>query len=423
LKENTTMLRPLALALWFLGLACSRGHSEPHRNRLVFVHQPLGGNPAAFEALLDEFRRAHPELELVTRLLPNSSDVAHQYFLTALEGRSQDFDVLVVDVVWVPEFARAGWIADLSADFPADLVRSDFLPGPAQAVILDGKVHAVPWYLDVGVLYYRTDLVPRAPATYEELREMAASARALHPELHGFVWQGRQYEGLVCNVYEAIWGHGGQSLEGGRLALDSEPARQALQYLRGLITSGISPPMVTSAAEEEARQAFQSGRAVFMRNWPYAFGEAQREGSPIRGKVAIAPLPTVSGEPGYGTLGGWQLAVNAHAPRERRAAALALIAHLTSEKANLTLALEYGRNPPRRAVYLDPGVQRRAPFLASLLPLVERARPRPVTPYYNLLSDVLQGEFSAAISGVRSPEAALHRAQARADFITGGDAR
>jgi len=155
-----------------------------------------------------------------------------------------------------------------------------------------------------------------------------------------------------------------------------------------------------------------------MRNWPYAWVEVEREGSPIRGKVDVAPLPSVRGEPGPGALGGWQLAVNARSAPNKRAAAAALIAHLTSPESNVALALAYGRNPPRRSAYQSAQLREQAPHISALHALLERARPRPLTPYYNLLSDVLQSEFSAAIGGVRSPESALRRAQRQIDRIT-----
>jgi multiple sugar transport system substrate-binding protein len=390
--------------------------------RLVLKHQPLWGDAAPFHALLRDFERANPGVTVVPELLPNASDLAHQFFLTSLEGGASDFDVFVADVVWVPEFARAGWVADLSAHFPPARLREDFLPGPVESVVLEGRTWAVPWFVDVGLLYYRTDLVPRAPRTYAELASFAREAVAKGPPgaLVGYVWQGRQYEGLTCNVYEALWGHGGEALAGGRLQLDTPPMREALGHLRGLLASGLSPPSVTSAAEEEARRLFQEGRAVFMRNWPYAWAEAQAAGSPVRGKVGVAPLPTRDGRPGAGALGGWHLAVNAHVPPERREAAARLVRHLTSLEANRVMALRYARNPPRRDAYADPALREGAPFIAGLLPAVEAARPRPVTPYYTLLADILQGEFSAAVAGLRPPEAALARAQAQVDHLTAG---
>lgn len=391
--------------------------APPGKIRLVLKQQPLWGEPEHFRALLTQFEREHPDVEVVPEYLPNSSDLAHQFYLTALEGGAADFDVMVIDVIWAPEFARAGWAADLSGYFPPEQLRADFLSGPADAVIVNEKTYAVPWYIDVGLLYYRTDLVPRAPKTYAELEAFAKGAMQEDPTLAGYVWQGKQYEGLNCNVFEAIWGHGGEALKDGRMQLDTPEAAAGLGYLNRLLATGVSPSSVTAAAEEEARRIFGSGRAVFMRNWPYAWNEGQKPDSPIRGKFAYAPLPTLSGEPGSGALGGWQLAINAHAPKERQEAAARLIRHLTSHEANLLLAVKYSRNPPRRAVYADAALLSSAPFIASLLPVVEHARPRPVTPWYTLIADPLQGEFSAAVAGLRSPEVSLRRAQRLADHL------
>jgi multiple sugar transport system substrate-binding protein len=204
-------------------------------------------------------------------------------------------------------------------------------------------------------------------------------------------------------------------MDHGRVALDTAEARAALAYLRDLLERGTSPRSVASAAEEEARRVFQDGRAVFMRNWPYAWVEAQREGSPIRGRVGLAPLPTLRGEAGHGALGGYELAVNAHALPQNRELATELALHLTSPEANLVMALDHGRSPPRRAAYGDARLAEHA----RLLPMLEGARSRPKTPYYAMISDTLQGEFSAAVTAIRSPAEALARAQALVDHIVG----
>lgn len=385
---------------------------------MVLKYQPLGSNAAPFRELISAFERMNPDVEVVAEAIPNASDIAHQYFLTALEGRSQDFDVLVADVIWVQEFARAGWIADLSDAFPNEMIRREFLPGLAEAVSSNGKTFAVPWYADVGLLYYRSDLVPRAPRTYDELQHFTLEGRRADRRLQGYLWQARQYEGLVCNVYEAIWGHGAAPQRDARIALETKEVGAALGYLRSLVQTGLSPASVTSAAEEDSRRIFQKGGALFMRNWPYAWAEVQRVDSPIRGKVALASLPTVTGEPGHGTLGGWQLALNAHAPEKSRGAAISLIRHLTSADSSVALALAYGRNPSRPAVYHDQRLAEGNPYTAALASILKEARPRPLTPYYNLFSDVLQSEFSAAIAGIHSPEVAMRNAQRQVDRIT-----
>lgn len=405
--------RPGARCIWLLPLALACARREAGPERLTLKHQPLFGDPAPFRALLDGFRRENPELALDAEALPGGSDLARQFFLTSLEAGAAEPDVVALDVVWVPEFTKAGWIADLSDAFPPAQVQRDFLPGPAQAAVIDGRTRAVPWYLDVGLLYFRTDLVPRAPRTFAELRDFAHAALARDPSLQGFLWQGRQYEGLSCNFFEAAWGHG---LPGADLSLDAPAARAGLGWLRETLQSGLSPPSVASASEEETRRAFQDGRAVFLRNWPYAWAEVQREGSAVRGRVGWTTLPTADGTTGAGALGGWMLAVNAHSAH--RAAAAKLIAHLTSPDAAVALALAYSRNPARRAAYDDPRLRQGAPFIAALLPAARSARPRPISAYYDLVADGLQGELSAAVVGLRSPEEALRRAQRQIDHLS-----
>ncbi|WP_394826776.1 ABC transporter substrate-binding protein [Pendulispora albinea] len=429
---SQSVIRLLTLALLVcISVSCRSGSSASGQNtpepakppgkiRVVFKYQPLGSEPEPLRDLLADFERANPDIEVMTEVLPNASDVVHQYFLTSLEGKSREFDVFIADVVWIPEFARAGWISDISDALPPEVIKRDFLPGAAEAVIVQGKTYGAPWYVDAGLLYYRTDLVPRAPKTYEELIEFAKAARAKDPSLYGYVWQGRQYEGLVCNAYEALWGHGGKTMDNTRVLVDTKEGRAAMSYMRRLFTEGISPPSVTSAGEEDARHVFQQGRAVFMRNWPYCWGEAQKDGSPIKGKVGITTLPTVDGSPGHGALGGWQLALNANTPSWRREAALKLMTYLTSLQSGVKLAIAYGRNPSRKAAYQDADLRKSAPFVADLLPVLENAKPRPVTPYYGMLSDVLQSEFSAVVSGIRTPEASLDRAQKLLDHVTQG---
>jgi multiple sugar transport system substrate-binding protein len=406
----------VALAL-LVGCRAAERSPAAGETRLVLRYQPLGADVAPLEALVAGFERSNPGVRVELQTLPNASDLAHQLLVTALGAGSRDLDVFVLDVIWVAEFARAGWLADLSDVLPPERVAAEFLAGPAAAAVQGGRTRAAPWFADVGLLYYRTDLVPEPPRTYAALEAASRRAGGGQGRLAGYVWQGRQYEGLSCNFFEAVWGHGGDAVEGGRLALDTPEGRDALGWLRGLVERGVSPASVSMAAEEDARRLFQEGRAVFMRNWPYAWPLLQEEGSPVRGLVGVAALPTAAGTPGAGALGGWLLGVSAHAPPARRAAAARLVAHLAAPEANLLLALAYGRNPARRATYDDPRLVARSPFVAELLPLLEAARARPITPYYMLVADALQGELSAAVSGLRAPEEALRRAQAQADGI------
>jgi multiple sugar transport system substrate-binding protein len=236
--------------------------------------------------------------------------------------------------------------------------------------------------------------------------------------LYGFIWQGKQYEGLVCNALEYIWSNGGDILDNGRPVIDSPRNAEALRFMGDLIRKhGITPYLVTTAIEEPTRHIFGDGKALFMRNWPYAWNIFEQEGSAVKGKTGVAALPSFSGDRSTSTLGGWELGVNRFSRRPE--AAKQLVRFLTSPTAQKNLALAIGYTPTRMALYKDPDLVLQNPFMASLYGIFLDARPRPVTPYYLMITQALQPEFSAVLAGIKSPEAALASAQKQVLHILG----
>jgi multiple sugar transport system substrate-binding protein len=421
-------LRPvqllLAALLWMplLLAGCPAGPKQAGSGTtIVFKHGKIAGDPAQFRALLDRFEREHPGITVRDEILPASTDAQHQYYVINLEAGSSDFDVLSMDVIWVPEFAHAGWLRDVGHLF-APGERAAFFPGPMQAVTVEGGTYAVPWYIDAGVLYYRKDLLRKhqlpVPATWGELVEAAQTVMRQEPGLYGFLWQGKQYEGLICNALEYIWSNGGDVLEGSRPMLDSSADIEAVGFMHDLISAyHVTPEFVTTSIEEPTRQLFGSGKALFLRNWPYAWNIFEKEGSAVKGKVGIAPLPAFPGHQSASTLGGWQLGVNRYS--RRAGDAEKLVQFLTSPAAQKTLALAIGYKPARKSLYKDPDLLREQPFIASLYGIFLQARPRPVTPYYMMMTQVMQPEISAAITGIKTPAAALASAQKQVLHILG----
>jgi multiple sugar transport system substrate-binding protein len=409
-------LRLAAVLAFALVAACSPPADEGRPQTVVLKHSKLFGDPAAFDAMLQRFAQ-RTGIHVVVETLPSSSDQQHQFYAINLQAGSADFDVLAADVIWIAEFARAGWIRDLSALLPP-AERSGFFPGPIAAASWNGRVYAIPWYIDAGLLYYRRDLLERygfePPRTWDQLARSAAAISAAEPGTSGFVWQGRQYEGLVCNALEYMWSNGGAVLEGARVVVDSAANRQSLAFMAGLV-GRLTPASVTTATEESSRLLFGQGRAVFLRNWPYAWALFEREGSPVRGRVGVSILPHFPGHASAATLGGWQLAINAHSKRTH--AAEQLVAFLTSVEGQRELALAYGFQPTRMALYDDAQLLAVHPFLARLREIFAAARPRPVTPQYVRISQVLQGELSAIVSGLKSPDAGLSAAQRQIEGI------
>jgi multiple sugar transport system substrate-binding protein len=416
------------IAVWvllvtLLATACSReGERVPTSGTtIVFKHGKIAGDYSQFRDLLDRFEHEHPGISVKDETLPASSDEQHQFYAINLEGKSAEFDVLSMDVIWVPEFAKAGWLRDVSHLLPGGEQKA-FFPGPLEAVTTDGKLYAIPWYIDAGLLYYRKDLLAKynrpVPRTWQELVKTAQQITEKEKDLYGYIWQGKQYEGLVCNVLEFFWSNGGSVLSNGKPVLDSKENVEALAFMRDLIAKyNVSPPLVTTAIEEPTRHLFGSGKALFMRNWPYAWNIFNREGSAVRGKTGVAPLPSFPGHESASTLGGWQLGVNCFSRNPE--AAEELVRFLTSPASQKTLALTIGYKPTRKALYKDRDLIREQPFMTSLFGVFMKARPRPVTPYYMMITQVLQPEFSAAISGIKTPEQSLTSAQKQVEHILG----
>lgn len=410
--------------LFFLILfPCLSCTSEPpavdNKVTIVFKHGKVAGDPKPFAELLARFEAENPGIRIQDETLPAATDEQHQFYVINLEGESADFDVLAMDVIWVPEFTRAGWLRDLGHLLPPNQW-DEFFRGPIEAVTYTGRAHAIPWYIDAGILYYRADLLEKhgfsPPGTWEELVRIASEITRSEPDIYGFVWQGKQYEGLVCDVLEYFWSNGGDVIRDGRVVIDSPENREALTFMRDLIHKyKVTPEFVTTSIEEPTRHIFGQGRAVFMRNWPYAWNIYRREDSPVKGRVGVARLPAFSGHDSASTLGGWQLGVNKYSRHPEEAERL--IRFMTSYEAQKFLSLTVGYKPTRRALYQDEDLVREQPFMVRLYDILEHARPRPVTPYYMMISQVMQPEFSAVLSEIKTPGEALRSAREQMEFI------
>lgn len=424
LKPALKLLTFFLCALVFVGGCGERAFQTKgygQKARIVFKHGRVP-NAQYLTDLIAKFNVENPSAEVIEETLPASTDQQHQYYVTSLEGKSADFDVFALDVIWTPEFIKAGWLEELSAHFGEREVAS-FLTAPIKANSFEGKLYAVPWFVDAGLLYYRSDLLQKygfePPQTVLELVDSAKAIldREKDKGLRGFVWQGKQYEGLVCNALEYIASNGGSIIgEDGRAAVAQPRAVEAISFMRDLIYRyGVSPKLVITANEEITRHIFGQGRAIYMRNWAYAWTLFQQDGSPVKGKVGVKIMPHFQGGRSAATLGGWQLGVNKYS--QNKEAAVEFIRYLTSYEVQKGVASNMGLKPSRRATYEDPEVIEAEPFMADLLGIVLRAVPRPVTPFYLMISQVLQPELSAAIAGVKSPQAAMENAAALIDHI------
>lgn len=349
---------------------------------------------------------------------PNSSTERLALYQQWLASGAPDVDVYQIDVIWPGLLARH--FIDLHP-YSHGAEREHF-PAIVENNTVDGKLVAMPLYVDVGLLYYRRDLLERyhheVPTTWRELTATAtaiqsAERQAGNSRLWGYVFQGKAYEGLTCNALEWFASSGGGTFvdRQGRITVNNPRAAEVLAVAAGWI-GAIAPEGVLNYAEEEARGVFQAGRAVFMRNWPYAWTLVQGEDSPVAGKVGVAPLPHGSGADAHSrsALGGWQLGVSRYSRHPELAADLVLF--MTSATEQKRRAIEGGYNPTRPALYRDADILAAQPFIGRLQEVVAQAvaRPSRITQgQYNRVSVGVANAVHEALAGQAQPQAALEQ--------------
>jgi len=359
----------------------------------------------AWRELFDRFEAANPGIHVNLIEGPAATDTREDMYVNALLSGSDDYDLVYADVIWIPKFAAAGWLEDLTDKWTE---WSDFVPASVEGGSYRGKIYRVPTQLNGGLLYYRKDLLQEAgaepPKTFAELRRLSETLE-ISGGRWGYAWQGKQYEGLVCNYLEILNGFGGfwidpETLEVG---LDGIGAVEALTFLRDTVGT-ISPPGVTTYAEEESRLLFQSGKAVFLRNWPYVYKLLAAEKSPMFEKIGIEPMPANENGRSSATLGGAGLSIVKTSPHKE--AAWKLIEFVASMESIRFMNDRIGLQPARKSFY----EQSEDPMQEALYEVLKHTTPRPELPQYAQASDILQRHVSAAITGQSTPEAALRRA-------------
>ncbi|MBO0816297.1 MAG: ABC transporter substrate-binding protein [Actinobacteria bacterium] len=377
--------------------ALTRGDSLTGEGPITFV---AGADTSGYiQPLLNRWNAAHPAEKVTLVQLPADADDQHAQMVANLQARSDLYDVFDLDVIWTPEFASQGWIIPLS---PRLFPLGKFLPPAVGTARWDGRLWAVPYNSNAGLLFYRKDILAAEgvppPRTWAQL---AADATAIAPRYHmyGYAGQYKLYEGLTVNFAEAVQSAGGAILsgDGKHVALNSSQAREGLQFLVSGIRAGWIPRASLSWDENKASAEFDAGKLLFMRNWPLAYGLAARRGpgNRVTGKVGVAALPGPQG-PGSSSLGGGNLAIGAFSRHQRTA--LQFIQFFTSETSNRQVLTKGSLPPVYAQLYDDPGLIRQYPYLPVLKQAILSAKPRPDSTNYNQLSLAISSSVYQALT-------------------------
>jgi len=391
--------------------ACG-GSSGGSSGPTTLVWQTENDTSGTYPAIVDTYNKTNKDnVHVVWHNGPSSTDTMLTIYDNTLRARSGSIDVMSIDVVYPAEFASNGWTVDLTPKWSAS-DRANYLPGPIKSCTYQGKVVAAPLRTDLGVIYYRTDIVSTPPNSWSDLTSIAKSNAS--KTKYGYVWQGSQYEGLVCDFVEVLFGYGGTVLDPNNSKSVTVNSPEGVAALTEMVSwvGTISPTAITTFTEEPSRQAFQNGDAIFMRNWPYAYSLGNAAGSKVAGKFDIhAMLYGGSNTVGHSCVGGWNMAINAFSKNPD--ASWSFIKYMLGADAQKQLAIKGSFTPSLKSVYDDADVKSKQPLFTKLQPILQNSLPRPVSPVYPDLSNIIQTNVHQALTKSVTPAAALSALQSQ----------
>ncbi|MBE3102781.1 MAG: ABC transporter substrate-binding protein, partial [Bacilli bacterium] len=337
----------------------------------------------------------------------------HDQYVTTFSSKSTEIDVFDADVIWPAEFAQAQYALELDRFIEADGINmEDYFPGTVQSGNFNGRQYAMPKYTDAGLLFYRTDLVETPPATWDELFEMASELKGKEGTKFGYLMQANQYEGMITNAIEFIASYGGQVVdENNEVVVNSPETVAGITKMVEFVNSDFVPNNILSFQETETNNAWVGGQAVFARNWPYMQSTSEdKDVSEVAGNVGFAVLPS-GDDTNAATLGGWMSMINRYS--ENQEAAWEFVKFMSGPEGQKISAVEGGRAPTIEALYDDEDVQEAAALFANeeFVTTLQNAVPRPVSPIYPLISDIMQVELSKALAKKITPEEAAKNMQ------------
>ncbi|GAB3609771.1 ABC transporter substrate-binding protein [Humibacter ginsengiterrae] len=362
-------------------------------------------NSNVIRPLLDKWNKAHPDEKVTFKEQSDKADQQHDDLVQNFQAKNANYDVVDVDVVWTAEFAAKGWLQPLTGKMAIDTSKL-FKPTVATGTY-NNTLYAAPQTSDGGLLYYRSDLVKTPPTSWDDMMKDCDIAK--QAGIGCYAGQFAQYEGLTVNSAEAINTAGGTIVgkDGKTPTVDSAEAKKGLQQLVDAFKNGNIPAEAITYQEEQGRQAFESGKLLFLRNWPYVYNLAKTDGSSVvKDKFAVAPLPgNGDGKPGASSLGGHNAAISVYSKHKQTAHDF--IEFLQSEETQKFFMTQGSLAPVLSSLYDSDELNQQFPYLSTLKKSIESAVPRPVTPFYPAVTKAIQDNSYAALKGDKSVDQAV----------------
>ena len=367
----------------------------------------------ATDKLIAAFEEKNPNITVKRQEMPADTGASHDQYVTTFSSKSAEIDVFDADVIWPAEFAQAQYALELDRFIEADGINmDDYFPGTVQSGNFNGRQYAMPKYTDAGLLFYRKDIVETPPKTWDELFDMASELKGKEGTEFGYLMQANQYEGLVCNAVEFIAAYGGQVVdENNEVVVNTPETVAGITKMVEFVNSDFVPSNILSFQETETNNAWVGGQSVFARNWPYMQSTSEdKEASKVAENVGFAVLPS-GDDTNAATLGGWMSMINRYS--ENQEAAWEFVKFMSGPEGQKISAVEGGRAPTIASLYEDEEVKEAAVLFSNeeFVATLQNAVPRPVSPIYPVISDIMQVELSKALAKEITPEEAAKNMQ------------
>jgi multiple sugar transport system substrate-binding protein len=403
-------------------LAACGGSSTGSSNGPVTIQFAAGIDQTGEQVSeINKFNQLHAgKIKVDFLQLPMVTNDQYSKILNSLRSQSNTPDVIQMDVTWPTQFVVANWLAPIDNYINATYLKQ-FWPGATAIGNINGKQYGIQRYMDIGMLYYRTDLVKKygggmVPQTRDDLQSLAqkiVAGEAANGIKYGYLLPGKKIEAIVDEWLELLWGAGGTIGDPGNFQLTGQTQVDALQYMHDLIyTSKLAPSGTNTYTPNDILNLFNNGLAPFMRNWTFAYPLANNpKKSKVAGKVGVAPTLTVGSNAGHGCIGGWILGINAFSNHKDEA--WTFIDYMLSKDTQTSLAVNGGYISSRPDVASDANVQAKQPIYTQLSTVLNGGYSRPKMKSYNQFSTPLQASINGVLSGQQSAQDALSSVQSQ----------
>jgi multiple sugar transport system substrate-binding protein len=421
---NKIALVVMALVIAFGMVGCQKKETGPVTIHVLAMMDQPGLKPAEIDQIARDFEAMNPDIKVVMEYVGYAS--VPDKIITTMAAKPPAFDAAMIDVIWPDEFIKAGYLLDVTSRVNSDM-KTNMIPASWNGVTRNGKIYGMPWYIDVKYFMYNQDIMQNAgisapPTTWEELVDQAKIIKDKGLVDYPIIWSWNQKEGVVCDFTVLLYGNGGAFLDAsGKPVFNDEKGVQVLTWMKQTLDDGLSNPISVSSDESAVRDNFVAGKAAFAVNWSFQYSDSiSTSKSQIVGQAAFAPMPVFAageaeGIKGSSVDGSSPFAIMATTPYADQT--WKFLTYLTSFDVQMKYSAEM--LPVWQNAYqgdnltkLEAATPTNPVTVPAFLAQFPYANERPTVAYYDEASAALQLAIQEALTGVKTPQAALDEAAA-----------